>query len=201
MIFSYRAFLEEQGVALDAFSRPPSTRSKTVILIKNLPAFTKIEEIRDMFAKHGELGRVILPHNGVTALVEFYEPTEARGAFRKLAYTKFHGTPLYLEWAPDGAFKEGPGPKPPKIEDAISEEKDEVVDKEVQEEETGEPEPNTTLFVKNLNFDTTDLALREHFAKIGQIHSATIATKKDMKRQGKIFTANNKVLVEAILCV
>ena len=53
-----------------------------------------------MFAKHGELHRVVLPPSGVTAVIEFYEPTEARAAFRKLAYSKFHGTPLFLEWAP-----------------------------------------------------------------------------------------------------
>jgi RNA recognition motif-containing protein len=54
------------------------------------------------------------------------------------------------------------------------------------EEVLSKPEPNSTLFVKNLNFDTSDVALREHFAKIGQIYSATVATKKDLKRQGQI---------------
>ena len=73
-----RSFLEEQGISLDVFSRPPSARSKTVLLIKNLPAKTPVEEIRDLFAPHGELGRVILPPNGITAIVEFFEPTEAR---------------------------------------------------------------------------------------------------------------------------
>jgi hypothetical protein len=29
---------------------------------------------------------------------------------------------LYLEWAPEGAFKEGAGPKPPKIEETLKEE-------------------------------------------------------------------------------
>ena len=174
---------------MDAFSRPPSARSKTVILVKNLPAFTKIEAIRDMFAKHGELGRVVLPHSGVTAIVEFYEPTEARGAFRKLAYSKFHGTPLYLEWAPDGAFKEGPGPKPLKIEEAIAaevkvEELHAEVGHQAVDEVQGDPEPNSTIFVKNLNFDTTDESLREHFSKIGQLYTATVATKKDAKRPG-----------------
>lgn len=175
---------------MDAFSRPPSVRSKTIILAKNLPAFTKIEEIRDMFAKHGELHRVVLPPSGVTAVVEFYEPTEARAAFRKLAYTKFHGTPLYLEWAPDGTFKDKPGQKAPKVEEISA-----IVKEEDEEEETAskveseptpiEPEANSTIFVKNLNFDTTDVALRDHFSKIGQIFSAKIATKKDMKRQGE----------------
>ena len=51
-----------------------SIRSKTVILAKNLPARTAVEELRDMFARHGDLARVVLPPNGgVTALVEFLE--------------------------------------------------------------------------------------------------------------------------------
>lgn len=176
---------------LDAFSRPPTVRSKTIILAKNLPAFTKIEEVRDMFAKHGELHRVVLPPSGVTAVAEFYEPSEARAAFRKLAYTKFHGTPLYLEWAPDGTFKDRPGQKPPKVEEIsaiVKEEEEEEGQDEAKDEAAPiEPEPNSTIFVKNLNFDTTDVALRDHFSKIGQIYSATIATKKDMKRQGQCF--------------
>lgn len=184
MYFS-RAFLEENGVVLDTFSKPPSARSKTIILIKNLPAFTKIEAIRDMFAKYGDLHKVVLPPSGITAIVEFYEPSEARASFRKLAYSKFHGTPLYLEWAPENTFKEAPGPKPPKVEEVLSEVTKEEKQQEEKEEPTPvKPEPNSTIFVKNLNFDTTDLALREHFSKIGQICSATIATKKDFKHEG-----------------
>jgi multiple RNA-binding domain-containing protein 1 len=58
-------------------------------LVKNLPAQTPVEEIRDLFAKHGDLGRVVLPPaGGITAIVEFYEATEARKAFRGLAYTR-----------------------------------------------------------------------------------------------------------------
>lgn len=44
----------------------PNKRSKTIILVKNLPAGTKVEEINELFAKHGELGRVILPPSGIT---------------------------------------------------------------------------------------------------------------------------------------
>ena len=58
-----------------------------------------------MFANHGELGRVVLPPNGVTGLVEFYEASEAKSAFRRLAYSKYKGAPLYLEWAPEGSLK------------------------------------------------------------------------------------------------
>jgi multiple RNA-binding domain-containing protein 1 len=36
--------------------------------------------------------------------VEFLEPSEAKIAFTKLAYTKFKHLPLYLEWAPSDTF-------------------------------------------------------------------------------------------------
>lgn len=63
-------------------------RSKTVILVKNLPAGTTVAELEDVFGKHGSLGRVLLPEGGVTAIVEFLEPTEAKQAFMRLAYSR-----------------------------------------------------------------------------------------------------------------
>lgn len=63
-------------------------RSKTVILVKNLPASTSVSELEDLFGKHGSLGRVLLPAGGITAIVEFLEPTEAKQAFTRLAYSK-----------------------------------------------------------------------------------------------------------------
>ncbi|KAI0235221.1 putative RNA-binding protein 19 [Lamellibrachia satsuma] len=95
-----RGFLIDNGVALDSFSQAAAARSKTVILVKNLPANTSEEEIKTIFERFGHLGRVVLPPSGITAIVEFLEPSEARNAFRGLAYTKFKYAPLYLEWAP-----------------------------------------------------------------------------------------------------
>lgn len=46
----------------------PKQRSRTVILVKNLPAKTTAAEIRDIFAKFGELGRVVLPPSGLTGM-------------------------------------------------------------------------------------------------------------------------------------
>lgn len=63
-------------------------RSKTVILVKNLPASTSVSELEVLFGKHGSLGRVLLPAGGITAIVEFLEPTEAKQAFTRLAYSK-----------------------------------------------------------------------------------------------------------------
>lgn len=174
-------FLEENGVQLNAFNQAPKARSKTVILVKNLPAGTHIREIREMFAKHGELGRLVLPPSGITALVEFVEPSEARKAFMRLAYSKFKHLPLYLEWAPDDSFtsaplKSGKGKKDMADEKAQNNTKENLTVKaeggnkdEAQEsddeEDEDEPEPDTTLFVKNLNFLTTEEQLKRVIQK------------------------------------
>lgn len=41
-------------------------RSKTVILAKNLPVGTTVNEVRELFSKHGILGRTLLPPHGIT---------------------------------------------------------------------------------------------------------------------------------------
>ncbi len=171
-----RKFLEQQGVSLDAFdgANKPE-RSKTVIIVKNLPARTSLEEVRDTFAKYGELGRVVLPPGCVTALVEFFEPTEARAAFKNLAYSKFRNVPLYLEWAPENAFSS---------EAKRGEEKNADIDHGT----IAAVDQNATLFVKNLNFSTTEETLREHFSAAGTVHSVTISRKKDSKRPGELLS-------------
>ena len=53
-------------MSLEAFSTPGVQRSKTVFLVKNLPAKTTAQELVTLFSKFGELGRVVLPPAGVT---------------------------------------------------------------------------------------------------------------------------------------
>ncbi|KAL3284900.1 hypothetical protein HHI36_019035 [Cryptolaemus montrouzieri] len=185
-----RKYLEQEGVVLDVFTTPNSKRSKTVILVKNLPSKTNLREIIDIFEKHGVLGRVILPPSGITAIVEFVEAAEARKAFTKLAYSKFKNMPLYLEWAPENSLKEAS----PQTRTVVKEDSNEEIKKEnevvgVEEDsEDEEPEEDTTLFVKNLNFKTTDEALKKHFENCGKIHYATVATKKDKNNPGSILS-------------
>ncbi|KAK2509982.1 hypothetical protein MC885_004954 [Smutsia gigantea] len=104
LVQEVRRFLIDNGVSLDSFSQAAAERSKTVILVKNLPVGTLVAELQETFGRFGSLGRVLLPEGGITAIVEFLEPLEARKAFRQLAYSKFHHTPLYLEWAPVDVF-------------------------------------------------------------------------------------------------
>ncbi|XP_017602024.1 PREDICTED: probable RNA-binding protein 19 [Corvus brachyrhynchos] len=189
LVQEIRRFLVENGVSLDSFSQAAGERSRTVILVKNLPAGTSAAELEEVFGKHGDLGRVLLPEGGITAIVEFLEPTEAKQAFTRLAYSKFHSVPLYLEWAPMGVFL---SPAPQKKKAGVAEEEDgaglgadeAVKDSEEaaareEEEEEEENIPGCTLFIKNLNFATTEDTLKEMFSKVGALKSCTISKKKD----------------------
>ncbi|XP_067137514.1 probable RNA-binding protein 19 isoform X2 [Centruroides vittatus] len=194
LVTETKQFLLDHGIQLDSFGQPTAERSKTVILIKNLPANTKPDVINELFSKFGVVTRVILPPFGITAIVEFEVPAEARAAFKALAYSKFQHVPLYLEWAPINIFNSSP-PKEPKaiepeskniIPDNVTkaEENMDENDDDDDDDDDDEPEEGTTLFVKNINFQTTEEELREHFKKIGPIHSATIAKKKDLNHPG-----------------
>ncbi|XP_067861809.1 probable RNA-binding protein 19 isoform X2 [Heptranchias perlo] len=179
-----RQFLVDNGVSLDSFSQASGQRSKTVILVKNIPAGTQVDELEKVFEKYGDLGRVLLPSAGVTAIVEFLEPTEAKQAFTKLAYSKFQHIPLYLEWAPMDVFctplqaKKNPEKKKSNEDDQGDQatNKNEADDSSEEEEDSI---PGCTLFVKNLNFLTSEEALRKTFSKCGSLKSCSISKKKN----------------------
>lgn len=174
-----RKFLESAGVNLDVFGQANAARSKNVILVKNLPAGTTQEEMSEIFSKHGDLGRVLMPVVGITAIIEFISSTDAKQAFLNLAYSKFKHTPLYLEWAPV---------------DVLSGEvtKEEPVEKESEsEEESGddaETPEGTVIFVKNLNFASAEDKLKTIFTSCGKVKEATIAKKKDPKKPGAMLS-------------
>ncbi|XP_070690343.1 probable RNA-binding protein 19 isoform X2 [Pempheris klunzingeri] len=179
-----RQFLLDNAVSLDSFSQAAAPRSTTVILVKNLPAGVTASELEELFSPHGSLGRVLLPPSGLTAIIEFLEPTEAKRAFTRLAYSKFHHVPLYLEWAPVGVFVAAK-PEPEK-EEAVKEGRKEEAEEEEEEEEEEESAPGSTLFIKNLNFSTTEEKLQETFSKCGKVMSCSISKKKD--KTGKLLS-------------
>uniref|UniRef100_A0AAQ5YYA5 Probable RNA-binding protein 19 n=1 Tax=Amphiprion ocellaris TaxID=80972 RepID=A0AAQ5YYA5_AMPOC len=174
-----RQFLLDNSVSLDSFSQAAAARSTTVILVKNLPAGVTVSELEQLFSPHGSLGRVLLPPSGLTAIIEFLEPSEAKRAFTRLAYSKFHHVPLYLEWAPVGVFVAAK-PEP------VKEEKKKEEEEEDDEEEEEESAPGSTLFIKNLNFSTKEDKLQETFSKCGKVTSCTISKKKD--KTGKMLS-------------
>lgn len=124
-----------------------------------------------------------MPKHGITALVDFVEPFEAKKAFTKLAYSQFKAAPLYLEWAPENVFiksaeiipSHGSDEEQMKtivnIEEKEIKRKTDSIGNEIHVKDTSqnnvdddvdteEPENATTLFVKNLNFKTTETSLK-----------------------------------------
>ncbi|XP_055845812.1 probable RNA-binding protein 19 [Episyrphus balteatus] len=227
IVMEMKQFLEENGVNLDVFESQTVKRSKTIMLAKNLPADTEVYELQPLFAQYGPIARFVFPPSGVTALIEYTDASEARTAFKKLAYSKFKHVPLYLEWAPEGTFK---NEAPTKVKEEIKKEKKSIVDEVVSEKKTKKqlkkedkerrerelleeqkrkeeeekaekaalekakkedaenydemdddepPEPDTTLFLRNLNFNTREDAVRNHFKQMGQIHMVQVAMRKD----------------------
>lgn len=164
-----RDFLESNGVDLSCFGTgKKQSRSKSIILVKNLPFGTTTNELLELFSTFGGLDHVILPPAGVTAIVKFFEAQNARSAFQALAYTKFKHLPLYLEWAPDGVVK-----SKPTIEDSTTVKED---NPPVDSSNEG-----TTVFVKNLNFSTDDESLKAFFSKFSPVSAAKVARKHNTK--------------------
>ena len=187
IVMEMRKFLEKNDINVDSFNNLTEKRSKTVILAKNLPAKTSRKEIVDMFVKFGLLGRVVLPPSGVTAVIEFQEPSEAKRAFKNLAYSKFKNLPLFLEWAPEKTFKTDFDSKETKEEsDEKSESENEEIKPKSEEKDEDEevPEDGTTLFIKNLSFETRNDAVRNHFKEIGPIHMVQVVMKGSSESRG-----------------
>ncbi|KAI9489053.1 hypothetical protein BDB00DRAFT_962913 [Zychaea mexicana] len=178
-----KKFFEQHGIVLDAFG--DKTRSDTILLVKNTPYGTSEDDMRELFGRFGELGRVLVPPAKTMAVVEFLEPSEARAALKQLAYRRYKDTLLYLEKAPSGLFKDKFNPEMLKKtqEDAkqvVSGADFIAVDQgDVDESNLG------TLFVKNLNFKTTPDRLQKAFMGIEGYRSSRIKVKPDAKNPGK----------------
>ena len=103
-----KKFLADNGVSTDALDDAAKglkvKRSKCTILVKNLPADTDVPELRQLFSKHGEVNRFVVPPTKVMALVEYADKLKAKRAFRGLAYKRYKRVPLYLEWAPENSL-------------------------------------------------------------------------------------------------
>ncbi|KAI8645694.1 hypothetical protein BD408DRAFT_411386 [Parasitella parasitica] len=181
-----KEFFEKHGIVLDNFGR--KERSETIILVKNIPYGTSEDDMRELFGKYGELGRVLVPPAKTIAVVEFLEPSEARNAFRSLAYRRYKDSLIYLEKAPSNLFKD----KFVRDSKAVTE-KEEAADAKPSSatdllqtsDDTSNSDDIATLFVKNLNFSTTADALRNSFKGISGYRSSRINVKPDAKNPGK----------------
>ena len=168
IIAENREFFLQHGVDLTLNEADGVRRSKSSILVKNLPFDTSLEDLTKVFHAIGGDAptQILLPPSKTAALVEYGHTNDARRAFRRLAYKKFKHVPLYLEYAPMS--------KEPR--EKIEETNDGHVVKDVVEKdlksnalsnETADETMSQSIYIKNLNFQTTEEQLKNAFAKAG----------------------------------
>ncbi|CAO3589221.1 unnamed protein product [Absidia cylindrospora] len=185
-----KEFFEAHGIVLDSFGK--KERSETVILVKNIPYGTTEDELRGLFGKFGELGRVLIPPAKTMAVVEFLEPSEGRRAFQSLAYRRFKDSLIYLEKAPVGIFKDATAgatlnKKKADADTAAGGTSADILD--LKTTTANDEDENlaavATLFVKNLNFETTPEGLRKVFSGVEGYRSSRINVKPNKTEGGK----------------
>lgn len=192
-----RRYFEERGVDLTKFDG--KERDDRIILVKNFTYGTTIEELGELFTPYGQLNRLLMPPAGTIAILEFRDAPSARAAFSKLAYRRFKKGILYLEKGPKDLFTREASPQ----ESSSPSQKDETVvsakasASDIMEsnttnqidDETDVPEgPTVSVFIKNLNFATTSLALTEAFKELPGFKVATVKTKPDPKKPNSVLS-------------
>lgn len=181
-----KSFFKGHGVDLDAFKR--SQRGDTAILVKNIPFDASRDELRRLFEEHGQIRRFLMPSSGVIAIVEMSNAAQAKSAFGSLAYKRIKSSMLFLEKAPKDIFTAT-------TVDTISEEaksgKVSTTDLKAATDSdlVVRDVPGTaTLFVRNLNFDTTTSQFTEAFSPLTGFLTARVKTKTDPKKPGQILS-------------
>ncbi|KAH7098273.1 RNA-binding domain-containing protein [Auriculariales sp. MPI-PUGE-AT-0066] len=182
-----KKFFEDEGVNLESFTS--KARSDTVILVKNIPYGTSTDELREMFAPHGSIIRLLLPPAGTIAVVE--RPK----AMKSVAYKRLKNSIIYLERGPLEMFTGTPKPKPSASQSTpsgggvvrLGEGKEAVVAAGAAADEA--IVPAATLFVKNLAWATTSDRLRSVFGHLPGFKFARVQQKPDPKRPGQTLSA------------
>lgn len=163
-------------------------RSNHVILVKNLPYGSSEGDLANMFGKFGSLEKIVLPQTKALALVIFLEASEARAAFKGLAYKRYKDAPLYLEWAPGDILSPNQKLEQDEPKDTISEQSmksvllEQTLGGMLEDDIDPDRVESRSVFVKNLNFKTSDECLKKHFSdnmKNGGIKSVKV--KKHVK--------------------
>lgn len=177
-----KAYFRAHGVNLDAFKQ--RERGHLAILVKNFSYGTTGEDLRKLFEPFGQLTRVLMPPSGTIAIVEFTRPDEAQKAFKGLAYRKLGDSILFLEKAPKDLFEAGVSPQNALPEAKAVSQGFSTADT-FAADEGDENIATATLFVKNLNFSTTNQSLIDAFRPLDGFVTARIKTKPDPKNPGQ----------------
>ncbi|KAI0178556.1 RNA-binding domain-containing protein [Hypoxylon sp. FL1284] len=181
-----KAYLVANGVDVNAFKSGP--RGDKTILVKNFPYGTTTDEIRTMFEERGQVMKVLMPPTGTIAIVQFAQAPQAKAAFAKLAYRRFKDSILFLEKAPKNLLagseqhdEAAPGSEGPGGVQKLSV-------SELLEQGNDESVETSSLFVKNLHWDTNTEELANEFKHLEGFRSAQVKMKKDPKKPGQLLS-------------
>ncbi|KAL9097651.1 MAG: hypothetical protein Q9163_006323 [Psora crenata] len=177
-----KSYFASNGVDLDAFKK--KVRGNTAILVKNFSYGVKPEELKKLFEAHGPVTKMLMPPSGTIAIVQFGEAEHAKSAFADLAYRKFKDSLLFLEKAPKDLFPEHVNAPVESPAHAAHEAKISAIDL-LQKHGQQDIIDTSTLFVRNLNFSTTNERLHEVFRPLEGFLSARVKTKANPKKPGQ----------------
>lgn len=177
-----QAYFASNGVNLEAFKQ--YERDDTTLLVKNFPFGTTAQDLKGLFAPHGDIVKLLLPPSGTTAIIQYAQPGEGSQALRNLAYRNLNGSVLYLEKAPKNLLdiepRTVPDTKSPANSLAVAQE-------DLGSGKADESSPST-LFIRNLNFATTTTGLISAFKPLSGFLSARVKTKIDPRRPQEVLS-------------
>ena len=173
----------EQGINLEALDSKVDksfNRSNTTILVKNVPyGDSTKEDLFKLFGSFSDSIEVLLPPSKSLALVKFSHGNDAKKAFKRLAYKRFKHVPLYLEWAPIiNELQDSNGNQLEAIKTNTSQKVTSDVQNVAEDDDDNDDNDEKTVFVKNLNFKTTEIQLKEIFEQIANVRAVRIPIKK-----------------------
>lgn len=183
-----KAYFAAHGANLDAFKS--QKKGDTAILVKNFPYGTTLEELRKQFeeAAGGNVLQVLMPPSKTIAIVQFSQPVACRTAFAKLSYRRMGSSILFLEKAPADLFADQQHATQPQSEHpAAAVQKVSATDL-MEREDDQDHGDTTSLYIRNLNFDTTTTHLVEAFKSLNGFVSAQVKTKLDPKKPGQVLS-------------
>lgn len=205
-----KEWFRENGVNLKVFetTRKSCPRSRTIVMIKNLPKDCTKARLSELLNRYGFVNRILIPANKSIAIAQFRNIDHAANAFTKLSGYSFLGSPIYLEYAPEGIISEGAMIEEETERDPIMAALKSSSQPEQREQLAEEDEQNIlaarlgdhaesdrnaemlaeiqarTVFVKNLGFDSTEDDLKAFFKEHG-FSSNLIKVTKIIKKNGR----------------
>lgn len=183
-----KAYFASHGVNVEAFKS--QKKGDTAILVKNFPYGTSLEELRKLFeeAAGGNVLQVLMPPSKTIAIVQFSQPVACRTAFAKLAYRRLGSSILFLEKAPADLFGDQQTiTQQPQADRSGAVQKISGTDLLEQADEQ-DSQDTTSLYVKNLSFDTTTAQLSDAFKPLDGFVHAQVKTKTDPKKPGQVLS-------------